>query len=151
MKAAMRKLAPVFNTNRMVRQYAEQFYIKAANRWETLTASDLEEAKRFSAWRDHLGRNFRAVRIQSVTDNMDSNGQNTRVGRKVRVEAVLDLGKLSPDDVSVELFYGPRFNRRTAPRSNTPSRCPARAAGGPGIPSAFCLTTNCSNIRSIWA
>jgi len=107
MKAAMRKLAPVFNTNRMVRQYAEQFYIKAANRWETLTASDLEEAKRFSAWRDHLGRNFRAVRIQSVTDNMDSNGQNTRVGRKVRVEAVLDLGKLSPDDVSVELFYGP--------------------------------------------
>jgi len=107
MKAAMRKLAPVFNTNRMVRQYAELFYINATNRWDKLTASDLEQAKRFSSWRDHLGENFVGMRIESVTDNMNSNGQNTRVGKEVRVEATLNLGKLSPDDISVELYYGP--------------------------------------------
>src|SRR6185437_6934442 len=37
MKNCMRKLAPVFNTNRMVRDYAEKFYVSAFNRGEVLS------------------------------------------------------------------------------------------------------------------
>jgi len=106
MKAAMGRLAPVFNTNRMVRQYAENFYVAAAGSWDELVKDDMAEARRLSAWTRRLRENFDEVRLESVTDNVDANG-GARVGRGFRVEAVVHLGQLAPQDVSVELFFGP--------------------------------------------
>jgi len=105
MKAALRKLAPVFSTNRMVRQYAEMFYAPAAKRWNKLTGSDMREARDLSAWKNHFREHFAAVRVESVTDNM--NGQGVSVGDEIHVEASVDLGALTPNDVTVELYFGP--------------------------------------------
>ena len=105
MKAALGKLAPVFNTNRMVRQYAEVFYAPAAKRWDELTDADMREARELSAWKHHVREHFAEVRVRSVTDNMA--GQGASVGEDVRVEATIDLGALTADDVKVELYYGP--------------------------------------------
>ncbi|MBS3733957.1 MAG: alpha-glucan family phosphorylase [Phycisphaerae bacterium] len=107
MKAAMSRLAPVFNTNRMVRQYAEQFYRPAARRWEELTTDDLTRTRQLSAWKAKLHEQFASVRIESVQDDLDGNGTPAQVGEDARVEAVVNLGGLSADDVSVELYYGP--------------------------------------------
>ena len=104
MKATMGKLAPVFNTNRMVRQYAEKFYAPVARRWDELTADGMAQAKQLSAWRSKLRERFGNVRIESVSDNMDSLGAH--VGKDVRVEAVVDLGGLEPQDIQVELYFG---------------------------------------------
>ena len=46
------------------------------------------------------------MRIESVSDNIGANGTGTHVGRDVRVEAVVDLGQLQPQDVIVELYHG---------------------------------------------
>jgi len=105
MKCAMGKLAPVFNTNRMVRQYAETFYVPAAKRWDELTAGDMAHAKELSRWRRHLQEHFGEVHVERVSDNMDGDGV-AHVGGEIRVEAAVDLGQLGPDDVSVELYYG---------------------------------------------
>jgi starch phosphorylase len=105
MKAALGRLAPVFNTNRMVRQYSERFYVPAAKRWDDLMANDMREARDLSAWKRTLREHFPGVRVESVTDNMD--GRGASVGRDIRVEAVVALGSLRPDDVKVELYYGP--------------------------------------------
>ena len=105
MKAAMGRLAPVFNTNRMVRQYAERSYIPAAQRWDELTRSEMREARELSAWKRNFREHFASVRVESVTDDM--NGKGASVGREIRVEAAVDLGALSPGDVKVELYYGP--------------------------------------------
>ena len=104
MKAAMGKLAPVYNTNRMVRQYAERFYAPAAKRWDELVESNMAGARRLSAWKANVRRHFDAVRVESVTDDM--NGQGARVGRPIAVEAVVNLGGLAPEDLEVELYYG---------------------------------------------
>ncbi len=106
-KAAMANLAPVFNTNRMVRQYAETFYARAAERWDRLTAEDLSSAKALSGWKRKLYDHFANVRIESVNDDIDSNGSGAHVGKNIRVDAVVDLGGLEPGDVQVELYYGP--------------------------------------------
>jgi starch phosphorylase len=107
MKATMVTLAPVLNTNRMVRQYAEQFYAEAARRWDRLTRDDLADAKALSGWQQKLVAHFDSVRVESVSDDMDANGEGARVGRDVRVEAVISLYDLEPADVRVELYYGP--------------------------------------------
>jgi starch phosphorylase len=105
MKAALGRLAPVFNTNRMVRQYAERFYVNAAKRWDELTGNDMRVARELSAWKRTLREHFPGVRVESVTDNLD--GRGASVGREIRVEAVVALGALRPQDVKVELYYGP--------------------------------------------
>ena len=37
MKTSMREICPVFNTNRMVKEYAEKYYLPAHNRYSSLT------------------------------------------------------------------------------------------------------------------
>jgi starch phosphorylase len=105
MKAAMGRLAPVFNTNRMVRQYAETFYAPAAKRLDELIGEDLVRAKELSAWRSRLQESFANIRIESVSDNMETVG-GARVGRDIRVEAVVELSGLQPQDIQVQLYYG---------------------------------------------
>jgi starch phosphorylase len=106
MKAAIRKLAPIYNTNRMVRQYVENFYIKAAARWDDLMGAEMGRAKELAGWKRKVREHFNNVRIESVSDNIGSDGTGSRVGREIRVEAVVDLGQLGPQDVQVELYYG---------------------------------------------
>ena len=103
MKAAMRTLAPMFNSNRMVRQYAEQFYAPAGRRWDELTSDGLAKSKDLAAWTHRVGEQFPAVRIESVTD--DVNGVCS-VGTPVKVQAKVHLGALPPDSVKVQLCFG---------------------------------------------
>jgi starch phosphorylase len=107
MKATMVQLAPVFNTNRMVRQYAEMFYAPAAKRWDDLVGANMERAKELSAWRRKLREQFGNVRIESVIDNMNADVGGAKIGKDVRVEAVVDLGQLQAGDIAVELYCGP--------------------------------------------
>jgi len=103
MKSAMRKLAPFFNTNRMVREYCERFYIPGIQRWDELTKDNFAEAKSLAEWKQWLTGEFGQVRVESVQDNM--NGVS-HVGRPVRVEATVFLGPLKADDVCVQLYHG---------------------------------------------
>ncbi|MCY2927066.1 MAG: hypothetical protein NT031_16860, partial [Planctomycetota bacterium] len=107
MRANMCQLAPVFNTNRMVRQYAEQFYAAAAGKWTELLADNVAGAKALAGWKLHVRGHFHAVRIESVQDDMAASAQGARVGRNIRVEAVIHHGALRPEDLLVELYYGP--------------------------------------------
>jgi len=106
MKASIRDLAPLFSSNRMVHDYAANFYAPAARQWDRLTAEDLSLAKTLSAWKHELSEHFGQIRIESVSDNIESNGDAAQVGKTIRVEATVDLGRLAPGDVVVELYFG---------------------------------------------
>ncbi len=107
MKADMAQLAPVFNTNRMVREYAESFYAPAAKRWGELAADGMAKAKDLAAWRRRIREQFNNVRVESVTDSMGSDTSPAHIGTNIHVDAVLDLGQLQPNDVLLELYVGP--------------------------------------------
>ncbi|MHC4985088.1 MAG: alpha-glucan family phosphorylase, partial [Planctomycetota bacterium] len=106
MKATMSQLAPVFNTNRMVRQYAEDLYAPALDRWRKLSADSMAQARELCQWKQRVREAFSHVRIESVNDDMNGDA-GAVVGRSVRVDAVIDLAQLSGDDVTVQLYYGP--------------------------------------------
>ncbi len=69
-------------------------------------ADDLTLAKTLSAWRNELREHFGHIRVESVSDNMDSNGHGAQVGKTIRVEATVNIGQLSPDNILVELYFG---------------------------------------------
>jgi starch phosphorylase len=105
MKAAMRDHAGVFNTNRMVRDYAEECYLPSAKRSERLAENDLERAKQLAAWKARVRQEWGKVRIERVTAG-SSETQDLKVGDQLQVEAVVGLGELKPTDVTVEVYYG---------------------------------------------
>ena len=129
MKATMRKLAPVFNTNRMVREYAERYYLPAMDRWRKLTADDLAGAKALAEWKGRLVHQFDQVRVESVHDDMDG---GPRVGQPVRIEATVVLGPVSTDDVTVQLYHGLLNSDSQLERGQIVEMAPAGEADGAG-------------------
>lgn len=100
MKEAIRTVASVFNTYRMVRDYAENFYFPAAKYEQELTANNFAEAKELSDWKNKVYRTWPLVAITAKAPR----DEKLPVGKTVTVEAIAKLGELSPDDVSVELL-----------------------------------------------
>lgn len=103
MKASMRILAPVFNTRRMVREYAERYYMPHYISSTTMFDADLEKGLEFAAWRSNIEKQWQQIKIERVTLPQ----QKVKVGTEVTVTATVNLGTLTPKDVRVQLFYGP--------------------------------------------
>jgi len=104
MKNCMRKLAPAFNTNRMVRDYTEKFYVPADGRGRILLANNLERSIALAKAKDILRSRWGGVKIVGV--HVAGNG-HYRVGENMQVEALIDLPDIDPKEIAVELYAGP--------------------------------------------
>ena len=103
MKTSMKNLCPVYNTNRMVQNYSEWFYLPAAQRWREFIHEDYKKAKDLAHWKRKIRTNWRAVKLVGI----ESDGVlELPTGSSLEVRAQVELGKLSPDDVSVEIYHG---------------------------------------------
>ncbi len=102
MKNSMKKLAPYFNTHRMIEEYTDKFYIPSFRRVKEFTGDNLQEGVAFAAWRSHLEKAWPQVKVKQV----EISRNQIKVGSELEVNAQVDLGDLTPDDVRVQLFYG---------------------------------------------
>lgn len=103
MKASMRKLSPIYSTNRMVAEYAERFYLPAACRMVRL-ASDRALVASLLEWRKRVFLHGSGVRVTHV--EVDGGSREFLVGTRVKVTARVTLGDLRPTDVRVQAYYG---------------------------------------------
>jgi starch phosphorylase len=103
MKASMKKLTPVYSTNRMVAEYAEKFYIPAHERHLHLAADSGKRVLPLVAWRKRIRAHGAEVRI---TDISSEHARGMAVGSKFKVTARVVLGGVEPGDVQVQLYYG---------------------------------------------
>jgi starch phosphorylase len=104
MKACLRHLAPVFNTNRMVAQYATRLYVPAHARGQLLAQDNLQRSARLAHAKDGLRHNWHSVKVVAV--NESDKGPHC-VGDQLTVEALVELGPIMPDQVRVQLYSGP--------------------------------------------
>jgi glycogen phosphorylase len=104
MKNTIAKLVPEYNTARMVRDYAGRFYVPAIKLATRLTEDDLAAARALTAWKDRVREAWQGVAVEEL--RVDS-ASELAVGDPLRVGATVRLGKLTPDDVAVELYHGP--------------------------------------------
>lgn len=114
-KNSMRTLCPVYNTHRMVSEYAERFYFPAAKRQKNLADNDLENARSLVAWKLRMSKAWPNVKVEQVeTDEVGADQQNLvksttpplRVGAILKVKASVRLGDLTPEDVTVQAVHG---------------------------------------------
>ncbi|MCZ2202796.1 alpha-glucan family phosphorylase [Cylindrospermopsis raciborskii] len=103
MKDAIRLNCPLFNTARMVREYALRAYFPASDRHHTLTSNHYTPAKELAHWKSVLSEHWFNIRIKDVDV---STGTEIGVNQKVGVTAKVDLATLTNQDVRVELYQG---------------------------------------------
>jgi starch phosphorylase len=101
-KSSLRSLGPQVVASRMVRDYVEQLYEPIAGQADALTAGGNERARSLASWKSRVQAGWDGVKIVSV----ETGAAVTDLGTARKVEAVVELGSLSPDDVAVELLHG---------------------------------------------
>lgn len=116
MKASMSKLAAVYNTNRMVEEYCNKFYVEALKNRKMLMENKWQKAKEFDAWKDQVVKGWDKVRVHDIKE-VNKNGDVT-VGKKYKIAAEVDLGSLSPDDVEVQIYFG-KMDHKNEPHANS--------------------------------
>jgi starch phosphorylase len=109
-----------------VAEYMTVCYAPSIARHEKLAAAGLQAATRLASWRRGVARGWGQVRVSGV----ESNGCDPmHVGGEMKVKARVNLGTLTPDDVQVQLVYGPVDNTGEIAR---PATLPMKAAGPAG-------------------
>ena len=103
MKAAMRAICPYFNTDRMVQEYAECLYLPGFQRFMRLAEDGMARAKVLAEWKANLYRYWPEVRVVSIETDTPT---EIKVGSQLRVQALIHLGSLKPEEVTVELYHG---------------------------------------------
>ncbi|MDD2706989.1 MAG: alpha-glucan family phosphorylase [Verrucomicrobiae bacterium] len=105
MRESIRSVSPVFNTWRMVQEYAETFYIPAAAGKTRLMASNYKEARELAEWKKDVRRAWPQVAVREIAcDHPHPFG--IVVGEKISIRAKVFLGEINPDNVLVEVYYG---------------------------------------------
>ena len=102
MKKSMMKLAPVFNTNRMVQEYTERYYLKAKENWDNLSADNFARTKQLVMWKQFVRDNWNQVKIV----NAGVQKKEVEVGFALKVEAEVAVGQLKPEDIQVQILSG---------------------------------------------
>jgi starch phosphorylase len=105
MRESIRSVTPVFNTQRMVKEYTEQLYIPAAQSYENFSSNGCGAATNLSQWKTQIRKDWAAVRIWDVQiGNKDR--QSISVGESLQITARVHLGAVDPQHVRVEAYHG---------------------------------------------
>ncbi|MCA1901821.1 MAG: alpha-glucan family phosphorylase [Candidatus Hydrogenedens sp.] len=103
MKIAIKTICPVFNTYRMVQEYAEKAYIPLSVRRIAFRKDNRKSAYELSTWKQKIRsvwNNVRFVRVESETHG------DVPVGTEIPIEADVYLDSLNEKDVIVEAYVG---------------------------------------------
>jgi len=104
MKSSMTHLIPIFNTNRMVREYADNFYLPQGKRWQEYVEEDPTIIKSLATWKLKMKELWCDIKVVKVDEGTSAN--NPSVGETRPISAIVQLGKLKPDELRVECYYG---------------------------------------------
>ena len=102
-KNTIAKVACNFTTNRMLTDYCNQYYLPQAKRFGELTADDAKLAREITAWKQKVSAEWNNIRIISYTQPETSYVLSPN--SPLKCEVVLDLGRLSPEDIGVEIVF----------------------------------------------
>ena len=103
MKNSIETVCPFFNTNRMVEEYANQFYLSNIAKWHLLAKDNWKEARELSRWKRETSESWHKVKILDL--QIPLNG-SPKVGDRLPIRIVVDLAGLKPDEVRVEGYLG---------------------------------------------
>lgn len=103
MKKSMQTLAARYNTHRMLQDYVHRFYILSSLQSNQIQSNHLQGVRELTTWINHMKADWSQLQI---LDKRTDTRRGVQVGRSLEVEVSLHLGPFSPEDLSVEIYFG---------------------------------------------
>jgi starch phosphorylase len=106
-KESMKTVAPRFNTDRMVSEYTERYYLWGSTRGRELVAENYAAAREYARHKAELRKNWGQTRLKArVLSTMPPGAEvySVQVKDRVEVEAEVFLGAIPRKDVQVEIY-----------------------------------------------
>ena len=97
-KRSMVTVLPHFNSDRVMHDYASQFYAPAVERGKRAAANNHAAAIDLAAWKRRVRREWPAVQLQLVSEPATATG----VRRTLPITVEVSLGNLEPRDLRIE-------------------------------------------------
>jgi len=104
MKAAMKMAIGYFTSHRMLGEYRQEFYEPAHAGFATLMANNGAAAREHVKQLKRLQAEWHAVKLPFPVS--DREVASLRIGDQLTLTCEVELGKLKPDDVDVQVCYG---------------------------------------------
>jgi len=103
MRNSMCTLAARFNSHRMLEDYVHHFYAPSAFNSKQISTNLFKGARQLATWSNHLRANW--SQIQILEKRADTR-RAIRMDEAIQVEVHMHLGRLSPGDLAVDIYYG---------------------------------------------
>ncbi len=104
MKNSMRTVNAEFNTNRMLEEYSGRFYVPCVENARRLGNDGYAKARELAAWRSGVARAWPGLKILCVEE---APAAAQPMGSTMKVQALVEMGGLSAEEVLVEVYHGP--------------------------------------------
>ncbi len=101
-KASMKSIMPRFNAQRMVRDYARDYYTPARNQRRRLAADNAAPAIALARWKTHIRANWPGVHMR----RLDTAPEQIQHGEILPLRVAVSMVNLVADDVVVECLVG---------------------------------------------
>ncbi|MGF1657778.1 MAG: alpha-glucan family phosphorylase [Verrucomicrobiales bacterium] len=109
MRESIRTVVPIFNTHRMVREYATRLYTPAARAGDAMEKDNAQPAAALATWKASIREKWPTVKVESVVlEHPDR--FHVLAGESLRIKSKIHLGSLDPEHVKVQMYYGPSDN-----------------------------------------
>ena len=102
-KNTIAMVAKDFTTNRMLTDYCNQYYIPQNERYHKLAADEAKLAHEIAAWKNLVSQEWNNTRVVANSE-LDPTYILSEAD-KMKVSVSLDLGRLKPEDVGVEVLF----------------------------------------------
>ncbi len=102
-KNTIAKVASNFTTNRMLTDYCNQYYIPQSKRFESICSNDYAITKEIVAWKDRVCAEWNNIHV--ISCKRPESSYTLSPDGMLKSEVVVDLRRLKPDDVGVEMLF----------------------------------------------
>jgi len=102
-KLSLKNLSPRFNAQRMIGEYASQFYEPAHRAYTELRRVKFDSVRERTRWAERVKENWDRVRFLEVGPSLDDPSIS---GQPIPLRVSVELAGLSPEDVRVEAVIG---------------------------------------------
>ncbi len=117
MKASMRMGMEYFTSHRMLTEYNNRFYRPAADIFHGLINNKAERVQEIVSQHDRFMELWKNVVVNKPVTNRDIS--SLHVGDKFTVTVSVNLDKIKPEEVDVEVYFGPVGSDNRIFQSNT--------------------------------
>ncbi len=99
MRTSIAQLTPRFSTNRMLRDYLDNYYLPAARQYQQRMDKQGALAQELRLWQQHLARHWHEIHLGKLT-------MTERAGNWL-AETQVYLGGIAPEQVAIEMIADP--------------------------------------------